>query len=179
MTLARARPRLAGGMLTVAIVALGGVAVTAIPREAPPAAASAPLAHAAVIDARFRQGVLMLHAKRYEYAMAAFHEVLAYAPAMPEAHVDMGYALVGLGRFDEARAFFETATDLRPEQANAYYGLAIALEAAGDLRGALGAMRTYLHRVPAGDPYRRKAEAAVWEWEARLAPDGRDRGGRP
>jgi len=173
VTPARARPRLAGGMLTVAIVALGGIAVTAIPREAPSAAASAPVSHAAVIDARFRQGVLMLHAKRYAYAMAAFHEVLEYAPSLPEAHVDMGYALLGLGRFDQARASFETATDLRPEQANAYYGLAIALEAAGDLGGALGAMRTYLHRVPPEDPYRRKAEAAVWEWEARLAPPER------
>lgn len=167
MTARRAHSRLAAAMLTVAIVLLGGIAVIAIPREAP--RAPPPRPHAADIDARFRQGVAMLQAHRYEHAMTAFHEVLKYAPDMPEAHVDMGYALIGLARPGEARAFFEAATDLRPEQANAYYGLALALEAEGDLRGALGAMRTYVHRAAPGDPYVRKAQAALWEWETALA----------
>ena len=37
------------------------------------------------------------------------------------------------------------AMALNPSQANAYYGLALAHEAAGDLDLATGAMRSYLH----------------------------------
>ena len=36
-------------------------------------------------DARFRQAVVMLHAKQYEHAATALHRVLAIAPALPEA----------------------------------------------------------------------------------------------
>lgn len=52
---------------------------------------------------------------------------------------------------------------------NAYFGLAIALEALDDLPGALGAMRTYVHRSPEGDPFVRKAHGAIWEWEEKVA----------
>ncbi|MGE5097110.1 MAG: tetratricopeptide repeat protein [Betaproteobacteria bacterium] len=164
--------RAPAAILTAALVFLGGLVVTVIPRESPDGATAAGTGasrpHAAEIDERFRQGVVMLHAKRYEYAVAAFHQVLKYAPDLPEAHVDMGYALVGLGQYKPAYDFFESATTLRPQQANAYYGMALALEGMGDIRGAIGAMRTYLHLVDAADPHRRKAESALWEWEGSL-----------
>lgn len=122
----------------------------------------------AEIKVRFTQGVAMLHAKQHEHALTAFHRVLELAPEMPEAHVNMGFALVGLGRFEAARSFFESATALRPQQVNAYYGLAVALEGLGDLRGAIGAMRTYVHLASKDDPYARKAQAALWEWESKV-----------
>ena len=159
-------------MLTVAFVFIGGLVVTAMPREggatAKATATNANRPHADEIRVRFEQGVVMLHAKDYEHAIAAFHQVLKYAPDMPEAHVNMGYALVGLGHHAQARDFFESATVLRPKQVNAYYGLAVALESLGDKRGAIGAMRTYVHLTKDGDPYRRKAQAALWEWEEAL-----------
>ncbi|HEY3327135.1 MAG TPA: tetratricopeptide repeat protein [Novimethylophilus sp.] len=123
---------------------------------------------AAEVRERFRQGVVMLHAKRYDDAITAFHRVIELEPEMPEAHVNMGYALIGLQRYEAARDFFEGATALRRDQVNAYYGLAEALEGMHDLPGAIGAMRTYLHLAPAGDQYRRKAEAAIWEWQEAL-----------
>lgn len=122
------------------------------------------------IDQRFQQGVIMLHAKQYEHAVTAFHRVLQLAPVLPEAHVNMGYALLGQKRFREARSFFDAATALKPGQINAYFGLAEAYEGLGDYRGALEAMETFLHRAPAGDPYRRRAESAVWEWRSKLGP---------
>ncbi|ROR32910.1 tetratricopeptide repeat protein [Inmirania thermothiophila] len=130
----------------------------------------------AEIHARFQQGVAMLHARRYEEAMTAFHRVLELAPRLPEAQVNMGYALLGLGRPEAARDFFRAAIEVRPTQANAYYGLAEALEALGELEGALGAMRTYIHLSPPDDPYLARARSALWEWEARL---GRGPWGRP
>ena len=86
---------------------------------------------------------------------------------MPEAHANMGFALLGLGRPAQARDFFESAIELRREQMNAYYGLAVALEALTDVNGAIGAMPTYTHLAREDDPYLPKARAALWEWEQR------------
>jgi tetratricopeptide (TPR) repeat protein len=143
--------------------------------EAPPARAdprSQPSTHAAQARAdevrvRFEQAVVMLHARQYEHAATALHRVIELDPELPEAHVNMGYALLGLERHKAAADFFAEATERRPGQANAYYGLAVALEAQGDLPAALGAMRTFVHLSPADDPFVRKARAALWEWQAR------------
>jgi len=118
---------------------------------------------------RFDQAVMMLHAKQYEHAIAALHRVIQLAPRMPEAYVNMGYALLGLKRYHAAHDFFRTATDLDPYQANAYWGLAVALENGGDLKAALGAMRIFIHLAEPGDPFVRRARSALWEWENQLA----------
>lgn len=117
------------------------------------------------LSRRFAEGVMMLHAKQYDYALTAFHWVLTQSPNLPEAHVNMGYTLIGLERFGAALDFFKRAIDLRPTQFNAYYGLALALEALQDLEGARGAMRTYIHLAPQSDKFLAKARAALWEWE--------------
>lgn len=62
-------------------------------------------ARAGEIKLRFRQAVVMLHAKQFDHAVTALHRVLKLAPVMPEAHVNMGYALFGQLRYAEARAF--------------------------------------------------------------------------
>jgi len=126
-------------------------------------------ARMAEIRLRFQQAVMMLHAGRYEHAATALHRVLALSPRLTAAHVNMGYALLGLKRYQEAEAFFRSAIDLDPYQGNAYWGLAEVFEQHNDLQAALGAMRTYIHLAPPGDPYVRRARAALWEWDARLA----------
>lgn len=123
------------------------------------------------LDLRFRQGVEMLNAKQYERALTEFHRVLELSPKMPEAHVNAGYALLGLKNYKAAADFFDTATTLRPDQLNAYFGLGEALQEMGNKEGALQAMETYIHRSPASDPFRRKAESAVWELRAALHKD--------
>jgi len=87
---------------------------------------------------------------------------------MPEAYVNMGYAFIGLEEYGPATKAFERAIDLRLNQYNAYYGLAVALEGLGEYEAALGAMRSYIHLAPPDDPYITKARAALWEWEAQL-----------
>jgi cytochrome c oxidase subunit I len=121
------------------------------------------------IHRRFNQGVALLNAKHFEAAASELHRVLALAPEMPEAHVNMGFVMIGLQQYTMARDFFEAAIELRASQMNAYYGLAMALEGMGDVPGALGAMRTYVHRARPDDPYLRKANAALWTWEEELA----------
>ncbi len=123
------------------------------------------------IAGRFEQAKLMLHARRYDYAAAALRRLLQLAPTMPEAHVNMGFALLGQQQFAAARDFFKSALQLHAGQTNAYYGLAVALEGLCDLSGAVGAMRTFLHLTPVPDRYTRKARAALWEWQAAGARD--------
>lgn len=142
------------------------------PAPAQRAAGTQGVAEIDTVDARFEQGVVMLHLKRHEYALAAFDRVVELEPGLVEAHVNRGFALVGLEHFDAACAAFDHALILRPVQANAYYGLGLCLEGLGDLAGALGAMRTFLHLSPGAGPddeHQRRAAAAVWEWEAALA----------
>ena len=124
------------------------------------------------VRARFDQAVVMLHAKQFEHAATALQRVITLAPRLPEAHVNLGFAWLGLHDAAQAQQAFEAAIDLRTDQANAYYGLAMALEQRGDLPGALGAMRSYLHLSRADDGYRTRARAALWEWEARLGRHG-------
>jgi tetratricopeptide (TPR) repeat protein len=118
------------------------------------------------VNERFQQGVMMLHAGRYEYAVAAFRRVLELSPEMPEAHVNMGFAQFGQSHYALARDFFRSAIELRASQVNAYWGLAVSLEALCDIPGAIGAMRTYSHLADKDDRFQRKAQSALWEWEA-------------
>ncbi len=158
--------------ITATLVLAGGLVLELLP-EMPAVGAMKADGHVAEkrkaeIELRFSQGVVMLHAKEYDHALAAFHRVIELAPQMPEAYVNTGYALLGLGKFAAARDFFDEATNLRHDQINGYYGLALALEGTGDFFGAMQAMEVYLHRAAKDDPFRRKAEAAVWEWRAKL-----------
>lgn len=162
--------------LTLIVVAAGGVVVAALTGSEPPVSpvlgdrARASEAVRREIHQRFQQGVIMLHARQYEHALVAFHRVLELDPALPEAHVNLGFALIGLERYAAARDFFEAAIALRARQANAYYGLAVALDGLRDRPGAIGAMRTFIHLSRPDDPYLSKARAALWEWEAERGP---------
>ena len=117
------------------------------------------------IDKRFEQAVLMLHAQQYDYAVTALHRVLELAPTLPEAHVNMGFALLGQGNNKAAQDFFQSALALRSTQTNAYWGLAVSLEALCDTKGAIGAMRTYLHLAKPDARFVTRARSALWEWE--------------
>ena len=122
----------------------------------------------AEVRERFGIAVAQLNAKQYQPAMTTLHRVLELAPTMPEAHVNMGYALLGLQDAQAARGFFVAAIELRPQQANAYWGLAVSEEQRQDYEAALGAMRSFLHLSRADDPFRIRARAALWEWEEKL-----------
>lgn len=111
----------------------------------------------------FSQAVVMLHAKQYQFAINQLHEVLKIAPNMPEAHANMGYAMMGDNQFKSARDFFETAIELNPKQYNAYYGLALCYFQLGDRLQAIGAMESYLHRVP-GSSYYEQGAKYLQEW---------------
>lgn len=118
------------------------------------------------IRQRFDEAARRLQAGDYAPAAKALTRVLLLAPRMPEAHANLGFALLGLSEPGAARVSFETAIALRPQFANAYYGLALAHEALGERPEAIGAMRAYVHLAPPQAPHVRKARAALWEWQA-------------
>lgn len=172
----RRRRRLWGVAATLLVIAAGGALLALLPPFNRPAQVTATdhatQARAAEVARRFQQAVIMLHARQFEHAATALHRVLELAPDMPEAHVNMGYAMLGLERYSVARDFFESATVLRPQQANAYYGMAIALDALQDRAGARGAMRTFIHLSAPDAPFVAKAKAALWEWETAATAGG-------
>lgn len=179
--------RLLAALTTAGAIAVGGLAIYLWPDPAPLSVAEQPAdpktdpgahsrqAREAEIRARFDQAVVMLHAKRYDYAIKSLHRVLELAPKMPEAHVNMGYALLGMENYKAAADFFSTAIELNPQQVNAYYGLAVAFEGLGDIRLAISAMRSYIHlNKNAEDPYLAKARSALWEWESQVKNSGKE-----
>lgn len=125
----------------------------------------------AEIQQRFKQATTMLYYNRYDEAITALHRLLRLDPEMPEAYVNMGYALLGKQEYKMAHDFFLDAIDMNPGMANAYYGIALALEGLGELGGALGGMRSYLHMVEVKEEAKvniARARSAIWEWEAQL-----------
>jgi len=113
----------------------------------------------------FDWAVTQLRTGHYLQAINGFRAVLEQSPSMPEAYINTGFAQIELQQFEPAVRSFQTAIDLRPGQVNAYWGLAVSLEGLCDIPGATGAMRTYLHLASPDDPFRVKANAALWEWE--------------
>lgn len=114
----------------------------------------------------FHAGVQLLGAGRAEEAVEIFGKAVALRPEIAEGHANLGFALLDAGEPLLATHAFAHAIDLKPMQTNAYYGLSSGLEAQGDVEGALGAMRSYLHLAPPDDPFRRKAMSAIWEMES-------------
>ena len=113
----------------------------------------------------FDNAVIDLRKRRYRQAIEGFREVLKTAPTMPEAYVNIGFANLEVKQYEQAKQAFNTVLNLRPVQVNAYWGLAVSLEGLCDIPAAIGAMKTYTHLANQGDPYLKKANAALWEWD--------------
>ena len=119
-------------------------------------------------DSLFRTGVEQLREGLAHAALRTFEEARQRRPRVPEVYVNLGFAYLVLGVPNAARQAFEKAIELRADQPNAYFGLAESFEKLDDLEMALGAMRSYIHLTTEDDAYRRRAMAAVWEWQTAL-----------
>lgn len=180
-------PVLVGAVLAVgAVIALTpGTGVEAPPpgpaateAHPPPPAAEPPVRRGPVLGdpprrldrygELFLDGVKYLRTGRSHEAIIVFSEATMLDPHRPDGFVNLGFAHLDQQEYLSARQAFEKALELNRNQTNAYWGLALALEAVGDLEGAVGNMRTYAHLVPKDTPHARKAWAALWEWESEL-----------
>ncbi|MDH3658961.1 MAG: tetratricopeptide repeat protein [Alphaproteobacteria bacterium] len=164
-------------IIAVGVLALGAL-LALLPDRGVVASLQAPAAeaqkrlsindHQPAFDRHFKQGVALLRAGKVGEAYQVLTAASAIAPNVPEALVNLGFAAVALERAEEAEAAFLRAIEIRPEQRNAYFGLAESRELQGDHRGAVHAMSTFLHLTPEDDPFRRRADAAIWEWRTML-----------
>lgn len=159
-------------LLLAAVLGLGGL-LSLLPGRG----VKAPLAPAAETREPgfadyFATGVHLMKIGLPRDAAVAFEAASRLRPHVPEARVNLGYARLEAGDFAGAEAAFLSALELRPGQVNGYYGLAQSLEALDDLPGALGAMRSFMHLSAEDDPFRRRALAAIWEWQSVLEAAG-------
>ena len=155
-------------LLTLLLVVAIAAVVEFWPERTTPAVETSSMGPAGQDDQirrHFDWAVTQLRTGHYEQAINGFRAVLAQSPGMPEAHLNIGFAEIELERYRQAQRAFQTAIDLRPDQVNAYWGLAVSLEGLCDIAGAIGAMRTYAHLAEPDDAYLVKANAALWEWE--------------
>lgn len=120
------------------------------------------------IDGLFRSGIALMHAGAHEKAAEAFAAVLARDPGVVEARVNRGFCLMALNDPHEALVEFDLAVARKPEQANAYWGLALVLYELDDVESAVGHMRTFVHLAGADDRFRQEAMSKIAAWEDEL-----------
>lgn len=148
---------------------------TTTPEQAAPAdqgiAPAAPGQPEVEFKQRSAEADAAIKAGQYLKALAAAQRMRELKPDHPASYVKAGFAFNGMGRFKDAFGPLAHAIDLDPMQADAYFGMAVVQEGLGNLEGAIGGMRTFLHVTPDPDPARlqvAQARAAIWEWESRL-----------
>ncbi|HTU26618.1 MAG TPA: tetratricopeptide repeat protein [Pirellulales bacterium] len=88
-------------------------------------------------------------AGRVAEAIAAFREVLALRPDIPEVHNDLGNLFLWQGDFDRARQTFEAALALNPRFAEAHNNLGALWNNAGRHEPAIACFRQALAIKPA------------------------------
>jgi len=167
---ARRDVRLRALGLTLVMIAITGVLVWYLPGqpgEAPADSGFDVTRHmqAQRVATRFREAVNLLHTGRHAEAVLAWEDVIAMAPGLPEARVNLGYAQLGLGQAGEAEQAFRAALALRESQANAHYGLALALAKQQRWAEARAAMRRFLHYSGPQDPYLANAHELLKQWQ--------------
>lgn len=89
----------------------------------------------------FRQG-------QFAAAEADFRRAVAAQPEDPDAHLNLGSALVQLGRVDEARKEYDEAIRLAPDKARARFNLGTLLASQSDDSGALAELEQALKTDP-------------------------------
>lgn len=133
----------------------GGGAATEV-RE-PAAPRRAPAAEAR--DAN-REGLRHFQRREYGEALAAFRRAGSLVPGEAEYRNNEGYALLRLGRSDEAAKVLEEVVDRYPDRHVAYANLADANLAQGDTAAAVATLERLLDRDPPG-PRRRLARQVL------------------
>ncbi len=81
-------------------------------------------------------------------AVENYRRVIELAPHWVEAHINLGVALYQLGRGGEARAAFQAAVRLEPENGISRYNLGCVLEEQGEIGLAIEHLRSAARIIP-------------------------------
>jgi tetratricopeptide (TPR) repeat protein len=83
------------------------------------------------------RGILHMHAKEHELALASYEQAIKLDPSLAEAYINKGVVLVNLGRDAEAVAAISQGLQLNATQPEiAYYTRGVANEMLGNVRAA-------------------------------------------
>lgn len=111
--------------------------------------------------AHMNLGTLYMGQGRLDAALRSFNLALEADPRNTVALVNAGFAYSDKGEFREAAKLHKQAILVNPYYANAYYGMAIALEGTGDNAGAIKEWQRYLEVGPKAGPWRERALANI------------------
>ncbi|MBE9531509.1 MAG: tetratricopeptide repeat protein [Proteobacteria bacterium] len=92
----------------------------------------------------FKRGVQHSLKGNHDKAIEAYNESLKHNPHSAVVHSNLGFEFYDKELFDKSVESQEKALDMDPELANAYYGLAMALEKKGDNDGAAENYREFM-----------------------------------
>jgi tetratricopeptide (TPR) repeat protein len=103
------------------------------------------------------RGILEMSRERYANAKGNFREALNLNPKLPEAHVDMGSALINLQQFPDGIKETELGLSLgSKEPERGWYNLGIAYGAVNDLQKSYESFRRASELNPAWDDPRQE-----------------------
>jgi Flp pilus assembly protein TadD len=105
--------------------------------------------------------LLYLELGRYEPAVAHFRRSTTLKPQSPQAHYNLGTALIGARRLDEAAAAFRESLRLDPSYANAHNNLGNVLLAQGKTEEAIHEFREVVRLQPDSEAARKNLAAAL------------------
>jgi tetratricopeptide (TPR) repeat protein len=109
------------------------------------------------------RGILEMSRERYKNARGNFKEALNLLPKLPEAHVDLGSALINLQQFADGVKETELGLSLGShEPERGYYNLGIGYEELGDLQKSYESFRHASELAPDWqDPQKQMARFTV------------------
>ena len=109
------------------------------------------------------RGILEMSRERYANARGNFKEALNLLPKLPEAHVDVGSALINMQQYAEGVKETELGISMGSHEAQrAYYNLGIAYEELGDLQKSYESFRHASELAPGWqDPQKQMARFTV------------------
>jgi tetratricopeptide (TPR) repeat protein len=95
-----------------------------------------------------RSGQELLQQNKLEEACEKFRQALARDPHNKGAEIDLGGALVRLGKFEEAQPILIQSTKDHPEAAEAWINLATSYQSTGKVTESLACLRQFLKLAP-------------------------------
>jgi tetratricopeptide (TPR) repeat protein len=109
------------------------------------------------------RGILEMSRERYKNARGNFKEALNLIPKLPEAHVDLGSALINLQDYADGVKETELGISMGSHEAQrAYYNLGIAYDELGDLQKAYDSFQKASEIDPTwADPKTQRARFTV------------------
>ncbi len=111
-----------------------------------------------------------------QFAVAAMNQAVLLDPTNPFLRLDFGGIYYQLNQLDLAQAQFQTAINLKPDFANAYYNLGHVVESKGDLTTALSLYETTLSLARSNATDKKKLEAEISAMKKRISDSNANSG---